>query len=293
MMRPLPRAISPAASSPSMFPFRLLTALLGGSLGSTLPSPALAQSLEPPPTLAPAQAQAPPPGPAPMMPGQPAPVVRPLPSMPIMPPPARPSAEESEDSGLGLEWVWINADVGASYANMQSFSESRLALVKTESGGPTFGIGAGVRLLFLTLGVRVRDLVLSSIGNLWELSLEAKLHTRIWHIDPYFGVRGGYNFVGSLNSDTVQVAAGSQPSDVNVHGFNVGPVIGIDGYITKLVSIGVDIDAQFLFLQRPPLALPAGVTVANLPPDQQQLYGNSGSSVGFSVTPTAHLGIHF
>jgi hypothetical protein len=203
------------------------------------------------------------------------------------------SNDDSQDSGLGLEWVWFNADVGASYVNLQSFSQSNLGIQTTEVGGPAFGLGAGVRLLFLTLGVRARDLLLSSIGSLWELGVEAAFHTRIWRIDPYFGFRGGYNFVGGLSSDSVQVAMGGSPSDVSVHGFNVGPMIGIDFYLAKLVSIGVDVDSQFLFLQRPKPPLPPGVTEANLTGNEKTLYDNSGSSVGFSVTPTAHLGIHF
>jgi hypothetical protein len=242
-------------------------------------SPARAQTLEPPPPMAPA---------APGYPGSPPPAS--LPNTPVMPPA---SSDEAQDSGLGLEWVWLNAEVGAGYVNMQSFAASNLALQKTESGGPAFGVAAGVRLIFLTLGVRVRDILLASLGSLWELSAEAALHTRIGHVDPYFGVRGGYNFVGSLGSDSVQVASGGSPSDVSVHGFDVGPMVGIDIYLAKLVSIGADVDAQLLFLQRPKPPLPPGVTEMMLPAQYRQLYDNSGSSVGFGVTGAAHLGIHF
>jgi hypothetical protein len=234
------------------------------------PSLAHAQSLEPPPPLAS---------------GAPG-------TTPAYAPPQR-ANEEAEDSGLGLEWVWLNAEVGGAYVNMQSFDKSNFALTKTESGGPAFGIAAGVRLIFLTLGVRVRDLVLSSIGSLWELSLEGALHTRIGHIDPYFGVRGGYNFVGSLSSDSVQVASGGAPSDVSIHGFNIGPMVGLDVYLAKLVSIGVDVDAQFLFLQRPKPPLPTALQGQPIPAQYQTLYNESGSSVGFGVTGAAHLGIHF
>jgi hypothetical protein len=216
---------------------------------------AMAQSLEPPPPLAP--------------PG--------LPSTPIMPQAAPPPNDESQDSGLGLEWVWANADIGAAYVNLQSFDATNLALQKTETSGPTYGVAAGIRLLFLTVGVRAEDLQLASIGSLWELSLEAALHTRIGRIDPYLGVRGGYNFVGTLS----------------IHGFDIGPTFGLDVYLVKYVSLGVDLDAQFLFLQRPKPALPAGITESMLPVQYQQLYDNSGSSVGFGVTGTAHLGLHF
>lgn len=240
----------------------------------TTASAAHAQYLEPPP---------------PMQPG--------APGYPAQSPPPQNtqsnSEDESQDSGLGLEWVYLNADLGAAYVDMQSFSASNLGLVNTHSAGPEVGVAAGVRLLFFTLGVRARDLLLTNIGSLWMLNAEAAFHTRIWRIDPYFGVRGGYDFVGSLNSDSVQVATGGSPSDVSVHGWNVGPMFGIDLYLANWLSVGADADAQFLFLQRPVPPLPAGANVSMLPPQAQALYQNSGSSVGFGADLTAHLGIHF
>jgi hypothetical protein len=205
------------------------------------------------------------------------------------------SNDSSQDSGLGLEWVYLNADAGFGYTNMSSFSETTLAIQKVSSAGGAFGIGAGVRLLFFTVGARARDLQLSAF-NLWELDGEAAFHIRIWRIDPYVGVRGGYAFVGSLNSGSVDVATGSSSSDVAVHGVNLGPMAGIDVYLSSLVSIGFDANAEFLFLKRPPAPLPPGVTaadVAMLPTQQQQLYQLSGSSVGFGAVGTAHLGLHF
>jgi hypothetical protein len=116
---------------------------------------------------------------------------------------------------------------------------------------------------------------------------------RVWHIDPYLGVRGGYNFVGSLDQSTVGNATGSTSPSVGIHGFNVGPMFGIDVYFAHWISVGADVDVQFLFLQRPAVALPAGVNVSMLPPQAQQLYQQSGSSAGYQVAPTIHLGIHF
>jgi hypothetical protein len=215
------------------------------------------------------------------------------PPMSTAPPPATYSttSDQSQDSGLGLEWVYLNADAGFAFANMASFSETNLAIQQTSSAGGAFGIGAGVRLLFFTLGARARDLQLSDF-NLWELDGEAAFHIRIWRIDPYFGVRGGYAFVGSLSSSAV---AGNA-SDVSVHGFNVGPMFGIDFYLSSLVSIGAEGNAELIYLKRPPVALPAGVTqqdVSMLSPSQQELYRESGSSAGLGVVATAHLGLHF
>jgi hypothetical protein len=192
--------------------------------------------------------------------------------------------------------VYLNAEGGASYVDMESLSTSNFGLQTTHAGGPMWGVGAGVRLLFFSIGARVRDQILSSIGSLWEVDGEAAFHVRIWQIDPYFGVRGGYVFLGGLDSSSVQVATGGSASDVSVHGFDVGPVVGIDFYFSKLVSLGFEGQAEFLFLQRPPPPLPAGIpqsAVSMLPPQQQTLYQNSGSSVGLGALGTAHLGLHF
>ncbi|MGH7271333.1 MAG: hypothetical protein ACREJ3_12970, partial [Polyangiaceae bacterium] len=196
---------------------------------------------------------------------------------PAVPAAAQPAqTDESEDSGLGLEWVYINGGAGFGYTNMASFSATNLAVQKASSSGPSFDIGAGVRLLFFTVGLRARDLVLSDF-NLWELDGEAAFHMRIWHLDPYLGIRGGYATVGSFNGGAL---AGSS-ADVSVHGFNVGPMFGMDYYFSSLVSLGAEVNAELLFLQRPQPPLPPGVTqadVAMLPPQDQQLYKVSGSS---------------
>ncbi len=221
--------------------------------------------------------------------------LQPPPAMAYPQQPSPPPTDESGDSGLGLEWVYLNADAGFAYTNMESLSSSHLAIQKASSAGGAFGVGAGVRLLFFTLGVRARDLQLSAF-NLWELDAEAAFHIRIWRIDPYVGLRGGYAFVGNLGSGSVDVASGGSSSDVSVHGANLGPMFGIDVYLSSLVSIGADANAEVLFLKRPPTPLPAGVTaadVAMLPSQQQQLYQLSGSSVGFGIVGTAHLGLHF
>jgi hypothetical protein len=199
---------------------------------------------------------------------------------------------------------------------MTSFNASNLGLTSTSAGGPSFGVGAGVRLIFFTLGVRAREASLSDIGSLWLLNLEAAFHTRFGRVDPYFGLRGGYNFVGSLNTGSLQTAStGGTPPGVDVHGWNVGPMFGMDFYLAKYISLGFDVDSQFLFLQRPApapscpsslglsqsqcsAALQAGSSM--IPPQYQQqynsykfLYQNQGSSVGFGFDALAHLGVHF
>jgi hypothetical protein len=199
------------------------------------------------------------------------------------------TTRELEDGGLGLEWVYLDADVGSAFTDLVSLKASNWQLQDNSASGPAFGLGAGVRLVFLSAGFRVRDLQLSSY-SLWETDLEAALHFRIWRFDLYLGARGGYAFLGSMSADSLRTSTGSSTSDVTVHGWNVGPTLGLDFYISKLVSAGIDTNAEVLFLKRPPLPLQPGQTVA---PEFQGLYADSGSSVGAGFVGTAHLGLHF
>jgi hypothetical protein len=194
-----------------------------------------------------------------------------------------------QTGGLGLEWVYLNADVGVAYTDLVSLKASNWAIQDNSAAGPAFGLGAGVRLLFLSLGVRARDLQLSEF-NIWEMDLEAALHFKIWRVDIALGARGGYAFLGSFSADSVETSTGSTPSNVTVHGWNVGPTLGVDVYLSKLISVGVDGNAEFLFLERPPIPLQPGQSVPN---GFQGLYADSGSSVGAGFVGMAHLGVHF
>ncbi len=199
------------------------------------------------------------------------------------------SADTRQNGGTTLEWVYLNADAGFAGADLASLKSTRWELQDTSSVGPAFGIAAGVRLLFLALGVRVRDLQLSAF-NLWEINAEAAFHMKVWRIDPYFGVRGGYAFMGGMSAEALQTSTGTAASDVTVHGWNVGPMLGLDVYFSKLISVGVDANAEVLLLRRPPLPLQPGQTIA---PQYQALYADSGSSVGAGFVGMAHLGVHF
>jgi hypothetical protein len=250
---------------------------------------ARAQSLEPPPALS---------QPAP---GYPAPTY--VPGEATSGPMTAPSNadDERKDSGLGLEWVWLRVSGGATYVGLDSINGSNLQLQTTKGPGWDIGFAGGVRLLFLSVGVSARDLQIPSIGmSLWELDGEVAFHTRVDHIDPYFGVRGGYTFDGSLGSGAGQAFQGSSPSGLSVHGWNAGPIIGCDYYFNHYVSLGLETSAEFLFLQRPPVQPPPLLAAAlqampNNPTLQQaaKAYQATGSSVGFGADASLHVGVHF
>ena len=209
----------------------------------------------------------------------------PTPGPPGSPPEAaKLDKEEKKDSKRGLEWVYLNADAGFSYIDMTGLSNSSLAVQQTSSAGPMFGLGAGIRLFILTLGARANMNMLSSF-NLWQLDAELGIHIPIGHWDPYFGLHGGYCFVGSLDN-----GVSGSPS-LSITGADAGAQLGVDYYFNHFVSLGLDLSGNLLFLHRPPTALPTGVA-SQLPANDQALYSQTGDSVGFGVAPSLHVGLH-
>lgn len=195
--------------------------------------------------------------------------------------------DEKKDSGRGLEWLYLNADAGFSYINMSSLSDSNLSpgsLQSTSSVGPKFGVGAGIRLFILTLGVHANLNELSAF-DLWQLDGELGFHIPIGHWEPYFGLHGGYCFVGSLGD-----GLSGSPS-LSVTGGDAGLQLGLDYYFNHFVSVGIEADGSAFFLHRAPTAIPAAAA-AELPPQAAMLYQQSGDSVGLGVVGSVHLGFH-
>jgi hypothetical protein len=203
---------------------------------------------------------------------------------------------EKEDSGRNFELIYVNGDVGLSYIDMESFSSDKLALQKTSSLGPMFSLGAGLRFLVFTVGVRAKLHQLSSF-NLWQLNAEGAFHFTESKFDPYIGAHVGYSFVGTLKSSSVDLGnATSAPDpsgDVSVRGVSSGLDLGFDYYLSSLFSIGFGATAEALFLKRPPVPIPSSVPPAVA--DQlknQSLYKDSGSSAGLGVYGGLRLGLH-
>lgn len=276
-------------------PISAVSALVGAPLVAAVVSwaePASAQ-LTPPPPVTPGQAQ-PPPG------GQPG-LAPPPPMDPSLqpPPPGGDSTvdqlqkAEKEDSGRKFELVWVNADVGGSYINMQQFDEKSLGLTRSKAGGPMFGLSAGVRLVLLTLGARVRYNLLSAF-SMWQINGEVGLKVPISSFDFLVGVHGGWSFLGSLGDASLSTSTDRAPGDVSVRGFNGGLDAGFDYYVAHFFSLGVGATGDVLFLSRPPASIPS-----DTPPDVRQriesdpIYKSSGSSVGFGFAGMARLGLHF
>jgi hypothetical protein len=204
-------------------------------------------------------------------------------------------SDEKKNNGRILELVWANAEAGFSYINMQQISSSNLGLQNATSAGGMFGFGAGIRLWILTIGARARLNDLSSF-TFWELNGELGFHIPIKKWDPYFALTGGYAFSGSLSSVAENASASESPSDVSIHGADAGLSLGVDYYFLPILSLGLDVTGEALFLSRPPASLPAGLNqlpaAEQMMIENQPLYKATGDSVGFGISGSLHVGLH-
>lgn len=265
---------------------RLVPRLAGCLLATTVTASAYGQDIAPPKPMDPSQ------------PGAPG-------SNPVDPQATQTAAtqqdldkSEQEDSGRNFELVWADLWLGGSYINMSQFSSETLGFEKTDSAGPMFSLGAGLRFVVLVLGARLRYNALSAF-NMWQINGEAGLKFPISKVDIYIGGHGGYSFVGSL-SDTGKATDQRVATDadaVKVRGFNAGLDFAVDYYITPNFSLGGGLWGDFLFLNRPPVDKPAGFD--QLPAEQQAqiandpLYARSGATAGMNLGAALRAGLHF
>lgn len=197
---------------------------------------------------------------------------------------------EREDSGRGLEFVWLNAEAGYEYLALQSFQANNLVdagIVADNGSAFAFGVGAGVRLVFLTLGARFR-LAQFSDWDLWTLNGEIALHVPLGVLEPSFSFGAGYASLGAF--DLGNAAAGFDTEGVDVSGFDARVGAALDWYINPLLSIGAQSSFDLLVLYRnaaPPSSLPVDS------PELREVYARDGDGIGIGVTVTGVVGLHF
>jgi hypothetical protein len=186
---------------------------------------------------------------------------------------------EKKDAGRGLEWFWINAEAGFHHLGLQTFKGDGLvdaSKVPTTATGPMFGAGLGVRLMFITIGPRFRYAPFSRYA-LWTLDAEVAMRFPLGRLEPYFELAGGYASVGSFDGDV----GGAAAADVKVRGAHVRGGGGLDYYLTPTFSVGANLSLDLYVLSRP--AISGG----------QNVYAESGSSIGAGLGLTAVAGLHF
>jgi hypothetical protein len=192
---------------------------------------------------------------------------------------------DKEDSGRGLEFVFLNAEVGPQYLGLHTFKANGLvdgSDVKSKGAGMAYGAGLGVRYLAFTVGARFR------LGNfsdwqLWTLDAEAGMHIPLGRLEPYFTFAAGYASLGAFDKNLPVVPK-------NAHGLDLRAAVGVDYYLTNSFSIGGNVSGDFLYLSRSSsntFLLPVGA------PPVDPTYNKDGSGIGAGATFSAVLGLHF
>lgn len=204
---------------------------------------------------------------------------------------------DEADSGRGLEVAYFDIEGGGQYLSLEGFGRGGQGLlpstlgapeIQTSGFAPIFGAGAGVRLLFLTVGPRFRLAAFEDF-TLWSLGGEAGFHIPLGNLEPYVTLGAGYTKVGSATDELFGEANG--PS---IDGFDVRLAGGADYYLTEVFSIGARASFEALFLKRAGVD-PASLASADAGPvhASSQLYAEPGSGTGFAATASVVLGLHF
>jgi len=193
---------------------------------------------------------------------------------------------EREDAGRGLEFFWVEVEGGYEYASLAAFRSDALlgAGIDDSGSGLALGVGAGVRVIFLTLGGRFR-LLRASAWDLWTLDAEVGLHLPLGALEPSFTFAAGYAWLGVAGVDGVP---GFDSDAVDVAGVDARLGANLDYYVNPLLSFGVRASFDALALWRSGGAQPASV-----PAQAAETYARDGDGVGFGVTFGAAAGLHF
>lgn len=187
---------------------------------------------------------------------------------------------DEEDAGRGLNFVWLNGDIGYQYADLTVLDEDNLLPgLETTQGGLVFGGGAGVRILYFTFGARFHYGAFDD-WDLWSVLGEAGFRIPVGNLEPYVNIGAGYVSLASFDRGERQPLVGD--GSLAVRGVDVRLSGGFDYYFSDAFSLGPQVALDLLVLSRP--AVEGAPTPA---------YTQDGSSVGVSLQGTLVVGVHF
>jgi len=203
----------------------------------------------------------------------------PPPAQGAWPPPSGSTAAtlaeaDRSDSGRGLEFIYVEPELGAEYVGLNAL-HSGLYLLPADASSSGFGLvaggAAGVRLLFFTAGPRFRFVHFSDF-DLFTIDLELGWRVPLGSLDVYGMLGGGYAWLTQ-----------SVPRP-KVDGYNFRLGGGADYYFTNVLSLGGRLSVDLQRLQtRLPAAGPSGMITESVP-----TYG-----LGLGLTASIIAGLHF
>jgi hypothetical protein len=213
-------------------------------------------------------------------------------------------SSEQKSGAMGPGLFYFNTEGGFQSVDLHMLRADNFlpTTVESSGGGAFFGLGAGVRLAFLTLGGRFRTGEWSN----WSLStLDGELgaHISIGQFEPYFTFGAGYASMHTIEGTTAGDAS------LDVHGFDARAGVGVDYRPDRMLSFGLSFTGDLLALARPGVDLTASPqaqvdqvaarcnAIAD-PAGKQQcaldaLHDAEGTSVGVSGSVSLVMGLHF
>jgi hypothetical protein len=195
------------------------------------------------------------------------------------------AAEEQEEEGDGrdVDFLWIEAGVGYSFADVVSFRQDNFFpdASETRGSGLTFNVAAGFRIYWFMFGARVSFARYPDPG--FDLGTAvAEVHLRIPTplLEPYLRVGLGFAWMGSADLPM-------RDYETTVHGLAVEAGAGLDFFLNKYFALGGGIDAAFLNMTRQSCSRGecTGFTEVNLAED--------GDSAGIQLRVSGHASVHF
>lgn len=203
---------------------------------------------------------------------------------------------KKEDSGRGLEIVAITAEGGFETLGLKTFNVNEqdftAGFVDSTASGGVIGVGAAVRLVFLTLGARGRVGFFSGY-QLFSLGGEVGAHIPLGNLEPHFDLGFGYVGLGSFKSEVTGAA-----DAIQIRGFYGRVGGGLDYFLNPHFSLGGNVSWELLGLTRPGVGLDQidkikSSATTDVQKANADLLALDKTSYGSALAITAVAGLHF
>jgi hypothetical protein len=182
-----------------------------------------------------------------------------------------------------IDLVFLEAETGAQYVGLETLSVKR-DVVPTASRkqdvGAFLGAGAGVKLVFLSVGPHFRFGHFQD-WDLWTLDLDLGFHAPLGAIEPLVRLGGGY---ARLERAFDRLQNGQY---LHAFGYHLALTLGADYFATRALTIGMRVSGDLLALQRAGVDLNAQDGLVN------DYLKYDGAAAGLGITGALGLGLHF
>jgi hypothetical protein len=209
-------------------------------------------------------------------------------------------SKESDWGGPTSQFLWVDGGVGVESVSLRTFvadfNTVSVGFLPGTGIGPMAHLGTGIRLSFLTFGVRGRVASFddpSTVGGwqIWSFDGELGFRAPLGRVEPHLTFAGGYSSFGGFGA-----AVGGLQDGLDVHGLDARLGFGVDYWVFHNVSIGASVDAGLMFIARPGVAvrdLATAKQIGTIDDAKARVLEASGSSVGYALAFTGGAGLHF